>query len=182
VTDAELVERLRKGDPAAFRDLVRLYADRLFGLAYSLVGSSADAEDVVQETLLAALKRIESFEGRTSLATWLRSIVVFQASKARRSRKVRSAVPIHEQERLGFAGDDRLSTRSPAAAVDSRSDVAQMLQTLSPEHREVLVLRELQQLSYEEISQTLAIPVGTVMSRLHRARQELRQRFSGYEP
>jgi RNA polymerase sigma-70 factor (ECF subfamily) len=101
------------------------------------------------------------------------------ASKFRRSKKVRRTDPLPDQ--LGpRSGDESYAASSPAAAVESKVDVMQMLQTLSIEHREVIVLRELQQMSYEEISEALRIPRGTVESRLHRARQELKRRYEGY--
>ncbi|MDB5332632.1 MAG: sigW 2 [Phycisphaerales bacterium] len=178
--DPELVERIKNGDKAAFSELAGRYAGPLFGLAYALVSNAADAEDVVQEAMLAALKKIQTFEGRSSVGTWLRSIVVFQASKTRRSRRVRTALPLHDHEDLASSAGSRTGAGSGAQAVDSRVDAMAMLDTLSPEHRAIVVLRELQQMSYEEISKTMGVPLGTVESRLYRARQELRQRFSGY--
>ena len=178
-TDAELVRRIRGGDETAFRELVDRHGDALFGLAYSVTGSSADAEDLVQETLLGAFRRLGAFEGRSSVKTWLVRILLNHASKLRRSKGVRRAMRLDEQAGPETA-DGRLQTRSPAAAVESRLDAAAMLQTVSSEHREILVLRELQQMSYDEIAQTLRIPRGTVESRLHRARQELKKRFAGY--
>lgn len=181
-TDSELVAKIRRGDQQAFQQLVGRHADSLLGMAYSLVGSRADAEDVVQETLIVALRRISTFEGRSTFGTWLRGILVFKAAKLRRSRKVRSSLPIQDHDGSGAVdrADAGLSSRSPSAAVDSRVDVMAMLETLSDEHREIVVLREIQQLSYDEISAMLKIPLGTVESRLYRARQELRKRFSGY--
>jgi RNA polymerase sigma-70 factor (ECF subfamily) len=181
-TDTDLVAKIRRGDTAAFQELVRRHADSLLGMAWSLVGHTADAEDIVQETLLVALRRIASFEGRSAVGTWLRGILVFKAAKLRRSRKVRSTLPIQEHDGSADAerSDSRLSSRSASAAVDSKVDVKAMLDTLSEEHREILVLRELQQFSYDEISAMLKLPMGTVESRLYRARQELRKRFSGY--
>jgi RNA polymerase sigma-70 factor (ECF subfamily) len=160
--------------------LARRYADRLFGLAYTLLGSAADAEDAVQETMLAALNGIRGFEGRSSVGTWLRSILAFQASKMRRSRKVRSALSLSDTECASPAYDSGLQEESSVSATDSRLDAMVMLQTLPHEHREVLVLRELQQMSYEEIAQVIGVPLGTVESRLYRARQALRQRFKAY--
>jgi RNA polymerase sigma-70 factor (ECF subfamily) len=181
-TDTQLVAKIRHGDNAAFEELVRRHVDSLLGMAYSLVGSTADAEDVVQETLMVALRRIHSFEGRSAVGTWLRGILVFKAAKLRRSRKVRATLPIqdHDGSVQGNRSDLRLSSRSASTAVDSRVDVMAMLDTLSDEHREIVVLRELQQYSYEEISDMLKIPMGTVESRLYRARAELRRRFGGY--
>jgi RNA polymerase sigma-70 factor (ECF subfamily) len=179
VTDAELVRRIRAGDESAFRALVDRHSDGLYRMAYSVMGSAADAEDVLQETFLGAFNRLSAFEGRSSVKTWLVRILLNQASKVRRSQRVRKADPLPEQ--IGPAsGDEKYAGSSPAAAVQSKVDVNEMLQTLSPEHREVIVLRELRQMSYDEIADALRIPRGTVESRLHRARQELKRRYEGY--
>jgi len=185
--DAELLQRLRRGDAAAFKEMVDQFSDELFGLAYTLTGNAADAEDVLQQTFLGAFRRIGSFEGRSSIKTWLVRIVANQSSKARRSRRIRRAVPIDERlatidprPRSGQAGSPAPQVSSPQAGVDSRLDLAAMLEQLSPEHREVLVLREVQGMSYQEISQALKLPQGTVESRLFRARQDLRRRFENH--
>ena len=94
--DAELLQRLRRGDAAAFKEMVDQFSDELFGLAYSLTGNAADAEDVLQQTFFGAFRRIGAFEGRSSIKTWLVRIVANQASKSRRSRRIRRAVPIDE--------------------------------------------------------------------------------------
>jgi RNA polymerase sigma-70 factor (ECF subfamily) len=181
VTELDLVQGIRSGDPAAFRELVRRYGDDLYGLAFSLVGNAADAEDVVQQGFLGALNSIGRFEGRSSLRTWLHRIVLNQASKARRSRRARRAVSLDacgDSSGGGPGGVDGLPTVRPASvAVDGRLDATTMLEALSPEHREVLVLRELQGLSYEEIAAALGVPRGTVESRLFRARRCLREQF-----
>jgi RNA polymerase sigma-70 factor (ECF subfamily) len=179
VTDTELVRRIRAGDEAAFGELVNRHSDGLYRMAYSVMGSAADAEDILQETFLGAFNRLSAFEGRSSVKTWLVRILLNHASKLRRSQRVRRAETLPEQ--LGPAsGDQKFAAASPAAAVQSRVDVNEMLQALSPEHREVIVLRELQQMSYDEIAEALRIPRGTVESRLHRARQELKRRYEGY--
>jgi RNA polymerase sigma-70 factor (ECF subfamily) len=182
--DFQLIQRIRHGEAAAFEDLVDRYGDDLFGLAFSLVGNRADAEDVLQQTLLGAFRRIDSFEGRSSLKTWLVRILVNQASKARRSRRVRRSVPIDSGHGGGEGGGEGggvvVTTEPTTAAVDSRVDLLTMLEELSPDHREILLLRETQQMSYDEIAETLGVPRGTVESRLFRARQELRRKFQGY--
>jgi RNA polymerase sigma-70 factor, ECF subfamily len=177
--DLELVQRIRSGDKAAFQELVSLYSDDLFGLAYSLLGNAADAEDALQQTLLGAFSRIDSFEGRSSLNTWLVRILYNQASKLRRYRRVRRMAPIDTRDGTVEGGPTPRS-ESTAAAVDSKVDLTAMLEELSPEHREILVLRELERMSYDELAETLKIPRGTVESRLFRARQELRRRHEGY--
>jgi RNA polymerase sigma-70 factor (ECF subfamily) len=179
LTDAELVRRVRAGDESAFTEIVNRHADGLYRMACSLMGNASDAEDVLQETFLGAFSRLSAFEGRSSLKTWLVRILLNHASKFRRSKRVRKAETLPEQ--LGpRSGDQKYAASSPAAAVESQTDVAQMLHALSPEHREIIVLRELQQMSYDEISEVLRIPRGTVESRLHRARQELKRRYEGY--
>jgi RNA polymerase sigma-70 factor (ECF subfamily) len=162
--------------------LVDAYARRLFGLAYSLVGNVEDAEDVVQETLSGAIRGIGSFQQRSSLWTWLVRILVRQVARQRRSSLTGTIrlVPLE-----GADDDVKPSSRhdrpSPAAQVDAKVDVATALATLVPEHRQIIVLRELQQLSYGEISQVLGIPLGTVESRLYRAREELRRKLPDWK-
>ncbi len=166
--NAAFLRRLRKGDEAAYHELVDRFSQPLFRIAYSMVGNSADAEDVVQETFTAAFAGLERFRGESSLKTWLVQILVRQSARLQRSRSRRRTMRIDASEP---------AVVDSAMAADSKMDVTEMLQTLSPEHREVIVLRELQSMSYEEMSETLKIPRGTVESRLHRARSELRQKF-----
>ena len=177
-TDDELLRRVRAGDESAFHELVNQHANDLYGLAYSLVGNSADAEDVVQETLAAAFEGVGRFRGEASIRTWLTQILVRQAARLKRWRSIRITLPLHG--RPAESHENGLTTSGKQAATEGKMDVTAMLQTLSQEHREVIVLREIRGLSYEEIAKTLGIPRGTVESRLHRARLELRERFSGY--
>jgi RNA polymerase sigma-70 factor (ECF subfamily) len=170
-TEPELVRKLKTGDPSAYHRLVDRFADRLFGLARKLVRNSADAEDVVQETFAGAYRAMGRFEQRSSLWTWLVSILVRQASKRRESAGRMKIVPAE------VAGESPAPSRSgsTATSVDARIDVSAALLKLSDEHREIVVLRELQQMSYDEISEALDLPIGTVESRLFRARAELRK-------
>jgi RNA polymerase sigma-70 factor, ECF subfamily len=162
----EFLRRLRRHEQAAFHELVDRYSAVLFRVAYSMVGNAADAEDVVQETFTAAFTGISKFRGESSLKTWLMQILVRQSARIRRGRRMT----------IGIENVDQ-TVADPAGASESRMDVIEMLQKLSPEHREVIVLRELQGMGYEEMAQALKIPRGTVESRLHRARQELKAKF-----
>jgi len=164
----EFLRRLRSNDQAAFHELVDQFSQQLFRVAYSIGGNAADAEDVVQETFTAAFAGIGRFRGESSLKTWLMQILVRQSARLQRSRGRRLTIGIEKSDE---------PVHDPASATESRLDVIEMLQKLSPEHREVIVLRELQSMSYEEMAETLKIPRGTVESRLHRARQELREKF-----
>lgn len=175
-SDLELVQRARRGDASAFHLIVDRYARRLYGLAYSLLGDAADAEDAVQETLAGAYRGIGRFEERSSLWTWLARILYRQASRQRRRGRQRDVLPISID-----SGSDTLAAPMPVVvASDVRLDLSAALTRLSADHREVIVLREIEQMSYEEIADVLGVPRGTVESRLHRARAELRKKLSGY--
>lgn len=165
--DLDLLRQSERGDRVAFEALVDRHARYLYGIAHALAGAG-DAEDLVQETFLAALE--SRFRGESSVRTWLVRILVNRAGMLKRSGwfRRRSAMP-----EVPPAGE-----RSP----DARLDLATMLAALSTEHRAVIVLRELEQMSYAEIAEALGLPIGTVESRLHRAREELRRKFKDYTP
>lgn len=168
-----------RGDSSAFHALVDRHSDQLFRLARYLSGSQPDAEDLCQETLIDAFRSMHRFEGRSSVRTWLRRILLRRATRLwhRRRRKVLS---IHEAEREAGELDGRLSLGSSEVRVDCQLDVAAVLQKLPPKLAQVFALREMEQMSYEEISRNLGIPAGTVESRLHRARAQLRGLLKGY--
>jgi RNA polymerase sigma-70 factor (ECF subfamily) len=166
--DADLLRRARSGDEAAWHEMVDRYGAYLYRLAFSLLGNGADAEDALQETFAGALRHLRDFEERSSVKTWLSRILVRQAARSHRSRGRHGWVPLDQ-------GSEAVENRS-----DTRMDVLAGLDSLSPDHREVIVLRELQGMSYEEIADILAVPRGTVESRLFRARQILRERLKDY--
>jgi RNA polymerase sigma-70 factor (ECF subfamily) len=179
-SDAELVRRIHRGDDTAFQRLVDRHGPRLLRLATWMLGNAADAEDVVQETLAAAFRGLGGFRGRSSVKTWLSRILIKRVARLRRYRRVRRALSLEQV--LGRAG--AASSRGPAetARADVRMDVAAVLTKLSQDHRSVIVLREMQGMSYEEMSEVLAVPRGTVESRLFRARQKLRELLKDYLP
>lgn len=174
--DLELMRQIGHGDEKAFQSLVDRHARYLYGVAHGLAGNTADAEDLVQETFTGALKG--NFRGEASVRTWLVQILVRRVGMLRRTRRRKPQVPFSS----GFVDQatPEPSIPSSAAGTDARLDLATMLELLSPEHRAVIVLREVQGMSYDEIAATLRVPRGTVESRLHRAREELRRRFKGY--
>jgi RNA polymerase sigma-70 factor (ECF subfamily) len=171
VSDAELLRRVYHGDQAAFRTIVDRHGRYLTGVAIALCGGNrTDAEDLVQETFVAALT--SRFRGESAVRTWLVQILVRRSAMLRRSRKREQGQPV--------AGESERSTRSEVSGTDAKLDLAQMLEGLSPDQRQVIVLRELEGLSYEEMAAALHVPRGTVESRLHRARAALKQLFQGY--
>jgi len=159
--DSRLLQQAVGGDAKAFHELVHRHEQRMYRLAVSLVGNSTDAEDVLQEALAGAYRNLKTFEGRSTVKTWLTRILITQAAKWRRDRRRGPMVADH---------------------VGRKIDLQAALRQLSAEHREVLVLREFDGLAYEEIAQVLGVPRGTVESRLHRARNELREKLKGYQP
>lgn len=164
--DVQILHRAVRGDERAFAQVVDRHGPYLFGIARTLLTNTADAEDAVQETLAAMLGG--SYRGDASPRTWLVSILVRQAALIRRKQarwKQETRQPLPEP-----AG-------SFQQAVDARADLAVMLEKLSEEHRQVLILRELQQMSYDQIARVLHVPRGTVESRLHRAREQLKALF-----
>lgn len=180
--DATLVARALRGDEAAAHEIVDRYAPELYGLAFSMVGNAADAEDVLQETFAGAFRGLGSFEGRSSLKTWLTRILVRQAARCHRSRGAHRAVPLDslsEPAKAVLAG--RVASPS-TEQTDLRMDVQAVLEGLSSEHRDVLVMRELQGMSYREMAEALGVPQGTVESRLFRARRQLAERLRDYLP
>ncbi|MCD6405729.1 MAG: sigma-70 family RNA polymerase sigma factor [Planctomycetes bacterium] len=179
IRDLSLLRRAGNGDETAFGELAGRYADRLYGLACSLTGRQDDAEEIVQETFLAAFRQLRTFREEASVGTWLTAILVRQAARARRSRGRRRTVPISEVS--GGPDDDAaLEPVSNGSREGLRLDVVDVLERLSPQHREVVVLREFEGRSYDEIARALGVPRGTVESRLHRARERLRELLRDY--
>lgn len=182
-SDQELVKRVAGGEREAFAAIVERHAPSLYRLARSMGKNADDAEDVVQEALLAAYRGIGAFDGRSSLKTWLAKIVIKRSISAwrkdKRHRGVASLDLFRDEEAAARPGS---SSGPMQSAVDQRLDLEQVLPRLSPEFRAVFVLREIQGLSYTEIGQALGIPPGTVDSRLYRARAELRKLLAAYRP
>ena len=176
-------------DPATFHRWVDDYGPALFRLALSLSGNRLDAEDLCQETFAAAFRGFKSFDGRAAIKTWLTSILIRRAAKLwHKERHTRRTLSLDRpmlddaprQNPGGFL-DQQLSTAPTTTAVDQRLDLFEVIRTLAPDFREALLLREIQGLSYQEIADVLQIPRGTVESRLHRGRAELRKKLTGYE-
>jgi len=177
VSDQELLRTAAGGDDDAFHALVDRHARDLFRVAMSLSHNRNDAEDLLQETFLGAYRSMKNFEGRSSVRTWLTQILTRQAAKAwHKSRHARASVSLSGAQDGAERDDLAPASDASVRSTEQRLDVKHVLAGLSPQHREVLVLREVQGLSYEEIAATLGVPRGTVESRLSRARAEFRQK------
>jgi RNA polymerase sigma-70 factor (ECF subfamily) len=178
VADATLIDRTLAGEPAAFGELVLRYQDRLYNSLVRVLGSAEDARDAVQEAFVQAFVKLESFRGASAFYTWLYRIAFNQAmSHARRKRPTRSL----DEARAGRGQEPVDVQPAPDARLDASERAKQVhraLAELSAEYRQVIVLREMDGCKYEEIAELLELPVGTVRSRLFRARLELRDRLA----
>src|SRR5207302_1764393 len=178
--DSDLEDRLRRGHPRAFEELVIAYQHRVFGVALRMLRSRGEAEEIAQEVFLRVHRAIGEFRGEAKLSTWLYAIG---------SRLCLNRLASGER-RLARHGEEaltRLASReiSPAEEVE-RSELETALHRaiaeLGEERRIVVVLRDLEGLSYEEIATALELELGTVRSRLHRARMDLREKLERFLP
>lgn len=181
----EQLEAIRRGDADAFEQVARQYAPRLFRFALRLTGSREEAEDLVQETLLRALPALRKFEGRARLSTYLiRALSNLWKNRLRtksRSRLVewfraaRRSPSRPDEDEAEFVPVDQAPSPLERLEADERNEeVRQAVSKLEPNRRLTLLLREVEDLSYEEIARMTGVPVGTVRSRLARARDDLR--------
>lgn len=189
MTEQELVRAAAGGDTEAFEQLVRTYENKIYHLALRMCGSSEEAGDIAQEAFLAAWRGLPSFRGESNFATWLYRLTSNAAiDYLRRQKKERGDMSLDDEE-LGLdAVDTGPGPQDAAEQTEVQSAVAAGLRQLSEGHRQVLVLREIQGLSYEEIAAVLEVDLGTVKSRISRARAALRKillengNLSGYLP
>jgi RNA polymerase sigma-70 factor (ECF subfamily) len=178
MTELQLIDAARQGDQDAFAELVRLYEKRVFALTTRMCKNPEDAAEAAQEAFLAAWQGLKFFRFDASFATWLYRL----ASNAcidhlrREQRHTAAAGPSLNDEETFLDVEDTAPTPQEAAErKELRALIEEGLRSLSPEHRSVLLLREIHQLSYEEISQTLDLDLGTVRSRISRGRKQLQK-------
>ena len=176
--DAALVAASQKGDQAAFGEIVRRYQRAIHRLAWSLTRNASDADDLAQETFVRAWGAIGRFETGQPLYPWLARIVTNQAFslfRHRRRRPETSIEPLVEAGRQWGVEDD---PAEHSARGEYHTLLRECFGQLAEEHQVVLALRAVQDLSYDEIASALSVPIGTVMSRLSRARAELKRRLA----
>src|SRR5256884_4870327 len=172
-----LLERLRAGEPRAFEELVTAYQHRVFGVALRMLGSRAEAEEIAQEVFLRAYRAVADFRGDARLGTWLHGI-------ASRLCLNRLASPDRRVARGDAALADVPASTPDAAAAAERAELDAALRAAIaglPEDRRLgVVLRDVEGVSYEEIAEALALDPGTVRSRLHRARVQLKEKLERF--
>jgi RNA polymerase sigma-70 factor (ECF subfamily) len=172
IDDAQLIDQTLQGRTEAFGQLVLKYQDRLFNTVFHVVGHAEDARDVVQEALVQAFLKLDSFEHRSTFYSWLYRIA-FNAAVAHRRR--RTMAPL---DRLAEANAASPTADGPAEKLERKErcrQVRQALAQLPVEYRTVLVLREIDGCDYETLAEILELPIGTVRSRLHRGRLQLKE-------
>ena len=175
--ETALVTAAQGGDETAFAGIVRRYQRAIHRVAYGLTRNASDADDLAQETFVRAWQALDRFRVGEPLYPWLSRICVNLAYSLFRRRKRRPETSIEPLMEAGmqWAGGDA-DPETEAAEREHTEHLEEAFEGMSPEHRAVLVLR-MQDMSYEEIAQALDVPMGTVMSRLSRARTELKKRL-----
>jgi RNA polymerase sigma-70 factor (ECF subfamily) len=162
--DTILLQRCRDGEREAYGLLINRYRDRVVNLAYSLSASHEDAEDIAQEAFTKAFSNLHSYRGESQFWTWIYRITINICLQRRRSAKVH----------LSLEDEDSAHEGSTESHIIEKLHVRCILNQVSPTLRVVLILREMHELSYEEIARVLEIPVGTVRSRLNEARHRFK--------
>ena len=188
--EAQFLERLKAGDATAFNRLVEERHADIYALLYRLTEDAEEARDLTQETFLQAFRNIAGFRGDADLRTWLYRIAVNQArnrwrwwKRRRRDRTVSLDAPAGSESETplsaGIRDEGAGDPERQAIARERERALLSALRTLSRSYREVIVLRDIEGLSYEEVARSLELNVGTVKSRLSRGRSELRRRLEG---
>lgn len=185
--EATLIARAQAQDDTAFDQIVRLYADRIYNYVRRMVGNPQDAEDITQEVFIRAYQGLSQFDGRASFSTWLFRIATNLCidHKRRQSRRVQT-LPYHRDEVDEDEGDWEFADTSQPSALEQlltkelQGVVEQAIDMLSPKLKTVLLLYDVEGLSYEQIADALGIPMGTVKSRLFAAREQIRKQVEVY--
>lgn len=183
--EKRLIRRLKERDEAAFRELVEAYRDRVFNMTFRMLGNREEAEDVSQEVFITVFKSIDSFRGDSKFSTWL-----YRVTANHCKNRIKYLARRHDRSKAEF--DERID-RDPAPGgtgpsairrpdhqvegADLKRLIGRLIAELDEDHRILIVLRDVEELSYEEIGQITDLPEGTVKSRLHRARQALRKKI-----
>lgn len=175
--DVRCVEAALAGDKDAFGDLVERYQQRLFNTIFRVVGVHDDALDLVQDAFIQAYAKLGAFRGDSQFYTWLYRIAMNLALSHCRRRRPAASVDDCKERRGEEPVDEGAGPESQAAALEDVAQIQEALARLGTEHRQILVLREIEGCSYESIAEILSLPVGTVRSRLFRARTQLKEQL-----
>ncbi len=183
--ESSLLRRLRDRDERAFVELIEEHRDRVFNITYRMLGNRAEAEDVAQEVFITVFKQIENFRGDSKFSTWLYRVTVNHCKNrikylARRHSRDQDELDETSQQQNNAVNGAPVRAKNPDKALESMQ-MEKLLQeaiaTLDDEQRAVVILRDVEDLSIEEICEITGLPDGTVKSRLHRARLVLRKKM-----
>ena len=183
-SDEQIVERALGGDPDAFGEIVRRWERKIFALAYGMLGTAEEARDATQETFIAAFRNLSGFRGDARVSSWLHRIAVNQCITRQRRLRVRPETGIEDE--AAAVGEGFLSTpakASPVYAAERREQneaVRKAVASLPAELRQVVLMKEFEELTFQEIADALQIPLSTVKSRLYTALNQLRMRLGKY--
>jgi RNA polymerase sigma-70 factor (ECF subfamily) len=182
--EEKLVERLKRRDEAAFNELIRLYQDRIFRLVFRMLGDRAEAEDLAQEVFITVFKSIDGFRGDSKLSTWLYRVATNHCKNRIKYLDRRARGKKKEFDEIAEHGAIESATMNPSSQIARPDQMLEAYQkekilkeaigALDDEHRTLIVLRDIEHMTYEQIQEITGLPEGTVKSRLHRARHALR--------
>ncbi len=179
-SDEQIVERALAGDADAFGELVHRWERRIFALAYGILGREEDARDATQETFIAAFRNLRGFRGEAKVSSWLHRIAVNQCITRQRRARTRAENSLEAETASGDEKFAAPAATSPARLAEGRERTAAVRRAvlaLPPELREVIVMKEFEELTFQEIADTLDVPLSTVKSRLYTALKQLRLRL-----
>ena len=183
-TDEIIVERALTGDAEAFGEIVRRWERRIFALTYGMLGREEDARDATQETFLAAFRNLRGFRGEAKVSSWLHRIAVNQCISRQRRSKVRSESALEDEQETNAASFATPLSYSPARVAEGRQETAAVrraINSLPIELRQVVVMKEFEELTFREIADALDLPLSTVKSRLYTALKQLQMRLQKFE-
>lgn len=182
-SDEQIVERALTGDAEAFGEIVSRWERRIFALSYGMLGREEDARDATQETFLAAFRNLRGFRGEARVSSWLHRIAVNQCITRQRRSKVRNEGAIEDEELRhaeSFATPRELSPARVAEGRESSEAVRRAVNSLPLELRQIVVMKEFEELTFREISDVLNVPLSTVKSRLYTALRQLQMRLEKF--
>jgi len=183
-TDEIIVERALTGDAEAFGEIVRRWERRIFALTYGMLGGEEDARDATQETFLAAFRNLRGFRGDAKVSSWLHRIAVNQCISRQRRSKIRSESALDDEHENNASSFATPVNYSPAHVVEGRQEteaVRRAVNSLPIELRQVVVMKEFEELTFREIADALDLPLSTVKSRLYTALKQLQMRLENFE-
>ena len=184
-SDEQIVKRALSGDADAFGEIVKRWERKIFALTYGMLGREEDARDATQDTFLAAFRNLRGFRGEAKVSSWLHRIAVNQCISRQRRIRVRGESALEDETEADGASFFAPAHASPARTAEASQQselVRRAVMALPSELRQVIVMKEFEELTFHEIAETLDLPLSTIKSRLYTALKQLRLRLTKMEP